>query len=100
MLLVLFNKICVHSYHIVLCWFLVSSLVPLIIDNDPVNDRCVVVTPLGSGLLSGFTADDRRLGLHSRRQVGVRVRVSSGHQGALHSRQGRSCYPEGCAHAQ
>ena len=28
MLLVLFNKIRVHSYHTVLCWFLVSSLVP------------------------------------------------------------------------
>ena len=43
-----------------LCWFLVSSLVPLIVNNDPVNDRCVGVIPLGSG--SGFTADDRRLG--------------------------------------
>ena len=48
MLLVLFNKIRVHSYHTVLCWFLVSSLAPLIADNDPVNVRYVGVTPLGS----------------------------------------------------
>ena len=96
----LFNKIRVHSYHTVLCWFLVSLLVPLIVGNDHVNDRCVVVTPLGSELRSGFTADDIRLGLHSRRQVGVKGRVSSGHQGALHSRQGRSGYSEGCARAQ
>ena len=78
MLLVLFNKIRVHSYHTVLCWFLVSSLAPLIVHNDPVNDRCVGVTPSGSG--SGFTADDRRLRLHSRQQVGVRVRVSTSRQ--------------------
>ena len=66
-----------------LCWFLVSSLASLIGDNDHVNDRCVWVNPSGSGsgLGLGFTADDRRLGLHSRQQVGVRVRVSSSRQG-------------------
>ena len=38
MLLVLFNKIRVHSYDIVFCSFLVSSLGPLIsVINDPVN---------------------------------------------------------------
>ena len=78
MLLVLFNKIREHSYHTVLCWFLISSLAPLIVNNEPVNDRCVVVTPSASG--SGFTADDRRLGLHSRQQVGVRVRVNTSRQ--------------------
>ena len=72
-----FNKIRVHSYHSVLCWFLVSSLAPLIINNDPVNDRCVGVTPSGSGSGSGFTTDDKRLGLHSRPHVGVTVRVRS-----------------------
>ena len=92
MLLVLFNKIRVHAYDTVLCWILVSSLTPLFDDNNPVNDRCVGVTPLGSG----FTEDDKRLGLHSRQQVGV----SSSRQGVRVSsiRQGRSGYPEGCAH--
>ena len=81
MLLVLFNKIRVHSYHTVLCWFFVSSLAPLNVNNNPVNDLCVGVTTLGSG--SWFTAIDRRLGLHSRQQVGVRVRVSTSRQEAL-----------------
>ena len=63
MLLVLFNKIRVHSYHTVLCWFLVSSLVLLIVDNDPINNRCVGVIPSGSGLGSGITADVYKLGL-------------------------------------
>ena len=106
MLLVLFNKIRVHSYHTVLCWFLVSSLTPLIADNDPINNRCVGVTPLRSG--SGFTADDKKLGLHRRQQVGVTVRVSTSRQGlglapfasGRSSRQGRSGYPEGCAAAR
>ena len=39
-LLVLFNKIRVHSYDTVLCSFFVSSLAPLIAINNPVNDRC------------------------------------------------------------
>ena len=38
---------------------------------------------VGIGLGLGFTAGDRRLGLFSRHQVGVRVRVSSNRQGAL-----------------
>ena len=80
MLLVLFNKIRMHSYHTVLCLFLVSSLVPLIVNNDPVNDRCVGVSPPGSR--SGFTANDRRLGSsHSCQRVGVRVGVSSSRRG-------------------
>ena len=70
MLLVLFNEIRVHS------------LVPLIVDNDPINNRCVGITPLMSGSGSGFTADDKKLGLHSRQQFGVRVRISSSCQGA------------------
>ena len=68
MLFVLFNKIRVHSYHTVLRSFLVSSLVPLIVDNDPIHKRCVGVTPSGS--------------YHSRLQAGVTaVRVSSIRQG-------------------
>ena len=66
MLLVLFNKIRVHLYHTVLRSFLVSSLVPLIVDNDPIHKRCVGVTPSGSG--SGFTANIYRLGL---RELGL-----------------------------
>ena len=99
MLLVLFNKIRVHSYHTVLCWFLVSSLVPLIADNDPINNRCVGITPLGlgSGSGSGFTTDDKKLGLHSRQQVGVRVRVSPSRQrlGFLLVARGRSIAARG-----
>ena len=40
MLLVLFNKIRVHSYDTVFCSFLVSSLGPLIPIKDPVHDHC------------------------------------------------------------
>ena len=96
MLLLLFNKIRVHSYHTVLCWFLVSSLAPLIADNDPVNDRYVGVTPLGSE--SGLTADDKRLGLHSRQQVGIRVSTSRQGLGLAPFARGRSTAARG-AHA-
>ena len=39
-MLVFFNKRHVHLYDTVLCWFLVSSLGPLILVNDPLNERC------------------------------------------------------------
>ena len=65
-----------------LCWFLASSLIPLIVDNDPINNRCVGVTPLRSGSGSGFTADDKKLGSsHRGQQVGVTVMVSISRQG-------------------
>ena len=87
MLLVLFNKIRVHSYDTVLCWFLVSSLAPLIADNDPVNVGVGGSLRYGRVRLGlGLTVDDRRLWLHGRQQVGVRV--TSIRQGlGLHSRQ-------------
>ena len=86
MLLVLFNKIRVHSYDTVLYWFLVSSLASLIDYNDHDNDRCAGVTES----VSVFTADDKRLGLRSRQQVGVtvRVRVSSSRQGRFTAAKG------------
>ena len=62
-------------------WFIVSSLVPLIADNEPVNYRCVggqvgrVKVRSGSG--SEFTADDITLGLHSRQQVGLELGLAS-----------------------
>ena len=50
---------------------LVSRFLINLFDNDPINNRCVGVTPLRSG--SGFTADVYRLG----------VRVSSSRQGLV-----------------
>ena len=58
MLLVLFNKIRMHSYHTVLRWFLVS-ISPF--DNDPILNCCVWVTP--SGLRLRFTANVYMVGL-------------------------------------
>ena len=59
MLLVLFNRIRVHSYHTVLRWFLVS-ISPF--DNDPIHKYYVGVTSLR------FTANVYRVGL---RQLGL-----------------------------
>ena len=72
MLLVLFNKIRVHSYHTVLRLFHVSSLVPLIVDNDPIHKRCV-----------GGHSVRVRVRVHHRRLQAVvtTVRVSSSRQG-------------------
>ena len=66
MLLVLFNKIRVHSYHTVLRWFLVS-ISPF--DNYPIFNCCVWVTPLR------FTAKVYRVGLQ---QLGLAPAVDRG----------------------
>ena len=58
------------------------ELVPVVREAGRVR----VSSPLGFGvevtlLGSGFTADDRTLGLHSRQRVGFTVRVTSGRRG-------------------
>ena len=86
----LFNKIRVHSYDTVLCWFVVSLLASLIGDNDAVNDRCVGVTTSGSGLWSGFTAYDRSLGLCTDNRLGLRLGLCTVARGRSTSARGRS----------
>ena len=110
MLLVSFNKIRVHSFHTVLCWFLVS-ISPF--DNYPILNCCVWVGHSVRVNIANVysvwvttvrvnSSSRQGLGLALQSKVGVTtVRVSSSRQGRSRgiyvAARGRLGYPEGSA---